>query len=475
MRETTFYIDGQWVQPASLATRQIVNPATEVVVTSIAMGHQADVDRAATAAAHAFKTFGATPTIQRLELLSEIKDNFYQRRHDIADAISLEMGAPKSLARGSQTQPCLEMIENFIEVLRDFSFDNSDGFARIVKEPIGVVGVITPWNWPMQQIVRKVIAAIAVGCTIIMKPSEISPLSALVFAEVMDQAGTPAGAFNLINGDGPTVGHAIATHPLIDMITFTGSTRAGILVAKAAADSVKRVHQELGGKSANILFDDIDLEEVVPRDVMALMRNTGQSCNAPSRMLVPGTEHNNIARLAANAVRAIRTGDPRSDAVHLGPLASQAQYDKVQRLIATGISEGAQLVAGGLGRPDGLDRGYYVRPTVFANVSPEMTIAREEIFGPVLSILPYVDEDDAIRIANDTVYGLADYVSTSDINRAKRVGARLKAGNVHFNGSRAGAGTPFGGFKQSGNGRENGVHGLQEFLEIKALIGIDAI
>lgn len=334
-----------------------------------------------------------------------------------------------------------------------------------------MVGVITPWNWPLQQIVRKVGAAIAAGCTSVLKPSEISPLSGLLFAELVHDAGLPAGVVNVLSGDGATVGAAMASHPDIDMVSFTGSTRAGILVAKAAADTVKRVHQELGGKSANIVFDDVDLEEVVTRDVTLLMRNSEQTCNAPTRLLVHRSQHAAAAAIAARTARSIVVGNPRDSVTEMGPLSNVNQFAKVQRMISEGIAQGAELAEGGSGRPEGLDKGYYARPTIFANVGPEMAIGREEIFGPVLAIIPYDDEDHAIRIANDSEYGLAAYVSTNDATRARRVASRLKAGNVHINGGRAGPSTPFGGYKQSGNGREKGIFGIEEFLEIKALIG----
>jgi len=467
----TFYIDGRWVEPATLATMDVIDPSTEEVFARIAMGSAVDVDRAVGAAGRAVESFSLFSPRQRRELLLSVIDQFKRRREDLAQAVSAEMGAPVSLARESQTLPCIEMLQVFADLLLDYPFSSELDGALILKEPIGVVGVITPWNWPLQQIARKVGAALAAGCTSVMKPSEISPISALVFAEIAHEAGVPPGVINVVNGDGQSVGQAITSHPGVDMVTFTGSTRAGIQVAKSAADTVKRVHQELGGKSANIIFDDVDLDEVVTRDVLMLMRNSGQTCNAPTRMLVHTGQHDRAAEIAAAAANRIIVGDPRLPSTEMGPLASRAQFDKVQRLIAGGIQEGARLVAGGPGRPEGLERGFYARPTIFADVREEMTIAREEIFGPVLVILPYRDEEDAIRIANDGEYGLAAYLSTADPARARRVAGRLKAGNVHVNGNRPGPSIPFGGYKHSGNGREKGIYGLEEFLEIKAVVG----
>lgn len=466
-----FYIDGRWVDPVLLNTMDVVDPSTETPFARIAMGSAADVDVAVAAARRAFDSYGQFSRGQRLDLLTSLLDQFKRRKEDFAHAISSEMGAPITLARQPQTVPCIEMLQSMIDILREYPFEEKLDDSIILKEPIGVVGVITPWNWPLQQIVRKVGAAMAAGCTSVLKPSEISPLSALVFAEAVHDAGVPAGVVNVINGDGPTVGQAISAHPGIDMVTFTGSTRAGIQVAKSAADTVKRVHQELGGKSANIIFDDVDLEQVVTRDVLTLMRNSGQTCNAPTRLLVHASQHNQAARIAGAAADGVVVGDPRDAATDMGPLSNRNQFDKVQRMIAGGIQEGARLVAGGPGRPDHLDKGFYARPTIFADVTETMTIAREEIFGPVLCILPYKDEDDAVRIANNSEYGLAAYLSSADPVRTRRVAARLRAGNVHINGGRAGPGTPFGGYKQSGNGREKGVYGLEEFLEVKALIG----
>ncbi len=468
---TQFYIGGEWVDPVAPKTMDVIDPSTEEACARISLGSEADVDRAVKAARQAFARFELTKPKTRGDLLLSLAEQLRRRQSDLADVISLEMGAPISLARKPQTEPCIDILVSMADTLARYRFEEIIEGSLILKEPIGVVGVITPWNWPLQQIVRKVGAAIAAGCTSVLKPSEISPLSGLLFAELVHDAGLPAGVVNVLNGDGPTVGAAIASHPDIDMVSFTGSTRAGVLVAKAAADTVKRIHQELGGKSANIVFDDVDLEEVVSRDVMLLMRNSGQTCNAPTRLLVHRSQHAAAGAIAAKTARSIVVGPPRDEATEMGPLSNINQFIKVQRMISDGIAEGAELIEGGIGRPDGLSKGYYARPTIFANVSPEMTIGREEVFGPVLVIIPYDDEEDAIRIANDSVYGLAAYVSTNDATRARRVASRLKAGNIHINGGRAGPATPFGGYKQSGNGREKGIFGIEEFLEIKALVG----
>lgn len=466
-----FYIDGAWVDPISRATIDVVDPTTEQAFARIAAGDAADVDRAVQAARRAFESFQFATVKERQDLLRSIVARLRARAEDIAQAIRQEIGAPISLSRTGQVAASIDIVEATADLLDHFDFESRLDGALILKEPIGVVGVITPWNWPLQQIARKVGAAVAAGCTVVMKPSEITPISALIFAEVMHEAGVPAGVFNLVNGDGPTVGNAITAHPDVDMVTFTGSTRAGIQVAKSAADTVKRVHQELGGKSANIIFDDVDLDVVVTRDVRALMRNTGQTCNAPTRMLVPAQAHDRVAGIAAAAANAIVVGDPRDEVTEMGPLASRAQFDKVQRMIGGAIQEGAKLMAGGPGRPEGFDTGFYARPTIFAGVTEDMTCARDEIFGPVLVILPFEDEADAIRIANNSDYGLAAYLSTADAARARRVAGRLRAGNIHMNGARPGPTIPFGGYKQSGNGREKGPYGLEEFLEVKAVVG----
>ena len=449
-----FYINGEWVAPTTSDVFDVINPSTEEVITQIAMGGPGDVDKAVRAARTAFETFSQTTVEERTALLEKIIETYKARMGDIATTVSQEMGAPMSLATAAQAPAGLGHLMYALNALKEFPFFEDVGTAREVREPIGVCGLITPWNWPLNQIAAKVAPAIAAGCTMVLKPTEIAPLNALIFAEVMHEAGVPAGVFNLVNGDGPTVGVAMSSHPDIDMMSFTGSTRAGISVAQNAADTVKRVAQELGGKSPNVILDDADFPEIIARDTFGVCMNTGQSCNAPTRMLVPAARMEEAAAIAAAAANQIKVGDASAEDTQIGPLVSQAQFDKVQALIQTGIDEGAKLEAGGLGRPAGMNQGYFVKPTVFSNVTNDMTIAREEIFGPVLSLIGYEDEDDAVRIANDTVYGLSAYVSSADLERAKRVGARIRAGNVHLNGAGVDPGAPFGGYKQSGNGRE---------------------
>ena len=399
----------------------------------------------------------------------------YQGRYDeMAETISKEMGAPLSLSKAAQAATGLGHLATVVEILKTFEFEQDRGTTRIVKEPVGVCGFITPWNWPINQLICKVAPALAAGCTMVLKPSEIAPLSAMLFADILDQADVPKGVFNLVNGDGPTVGQAIARHPDIDMVSFTGSTRGGIAVAKAAADTIKRVAQELGGKSANILLDDADLEAAVSGGVMSCMSNSGQSCNAPTRMLVPAKLHDRAVSIAKATASDVKAGDPFAEDTTIGPVVSKTQWDKIQNLIEAGIKEEATLVIGGPGRPEGLNKGYYVRPTIFANVSNDMTIAREEIFGPVLAILPYENEEEAIKIANDTPYGLSGYVSSGDLDRARHVASQLRTGMVHLNGAQVDFNAPFGGYKESGNGREWGQEGLEEFLETKAVMGYSA-
>jgi len=469
-----FYINGEWVTPTTSDVLDVINPSTEEVITQIALGGPGDVDKAVRAAKAAFETFSQTSIEERAALLEKIIEAYKARMGDIAATVSQEMGAPMSLATAAQAPAGLGHLMYSLNALKEFPFYEDVGTARVVREPIGVCGLITPWNWPLNQIAAKVGPAIAAGCTMVLKPTEIAPLNALIFAEVMHEAGVPAGVFNLVNGDGPTVGVAMSSHPDIDMMSFTGSTRAGISVAKNAADTVKRVAQELGGKSPNVILDDANFPEIIARDTFGVCMNTGQSCNAPTRMLVPASRMEEAAAIAAATANQIKVGDASSEDTQIGPLVSQAQFDKVQGLIQKGIDEGAKLEAGGVGRPDGMNRGYFVKPTVFSNVSNDMTIAQEEIFGPVLSLIGYEDEDDAVRIANDTVYGLSAYVSSADLERAKRVGARIRAGNVHLNGAGVDPGAPFGGYKQSGNGREFSKWGLEEFLETKALLGYNA-
>ena len=468
---TRFYIDGQWVQPQGSRLVDVINPATETAVAQVALGTSADVDRAVAAARKAFDSFSRTTPAERIDLLSAILAAYQRRIEEFGDAIRQEMGAPQGFACQVQAGIGVAHLAQTIETARSFPFEEDRGFQRILREPVGVVGLITPWNWPINQITCKVGPAIAAGCTMVLKPSEMAPLSAALFTEVMHEAGVPAGVFNLVHGDGPEVGQAISAHPDIDMVSFTGSTRAGVAVAKMAADTVKRVTQELGGKSPNIILADADLAKAVSRGVERCFGNSGQSCNAPTRMLVPEALYEQVAELAKQAAAKAVVGDPLDTATTHGPVSNGNQFRKIQSLIETGIAEGAELLAGGPGRPEGLERGYFVRPTIFGRVTPEMTIAREEIFGPVLSIMTYRDEEEAIRIANDTVYGLAGYVQSGDPAHGAAVARRLRAGTIYVNDPPWSPAVPFGGYGQSGNGREYAEFGLAEFLEIKGVVG----
>ncbi|MCR6644949.1 MAG: aldehyde dehydrogenase family protein [Terricaulis sp.] len=472
MREQlNFYIDGKWVAPAAPRTHDVINPATEEPSGRISLGAAADVNKAVAAAKRAFESYSRTSLAERAALLDKIIAVFQKRMGDVAAAISSEMGAPMWLASGGQAGSGLGHLMEARKLIDSFEWEYTLGNARILREPIGVVGMITPWNWPMNQIACKVAPALAAGCTMVLKPSELSPLNAIVFAEILDEAGVPPGVFNLVNGDGPGVGAVLSAHPDVDMMSFTGSTRAGIAVSKAAAETVKRVSLELGGKSPNIILDDADLKKAVAAGMIHMANNTGQSCNAPSRMFAPKSLYEEVVAIAAATANSIKVQNPaEAEPRAVGPLANANQFQKVQALIQKGIDEGARVAAGGVGRPEGFNRGYFVRPTVFADVTPEMTIAREEIFGPVLSILPYEDEEHAIAMANDTPYGLAAYVQGSE-DRARAVAQRLRAGNVHLNGASPNMAVPFGGYKQSGNGREWGKYGLEEFLEVKAVTG----
>ncbi len=466
-----FYIDGSWVNPVESRVVPIENPATAGTIGELHLGSGADVDKAMAAARRAFDGYSRTGRAERVELLDAMLAEYKRRYAEIAEAITAEMGAPATLASQSQAACGTGHIATTRKALKSYVFEHDIGSTRIVREPVGVCGLITPWNWPINQVACKVVPALAAGCTMVLKPSELAPISAHLFAEVLDEAGVPAGAFNLVHGDGPTVGAAIAAHPEADMVSFTGSTRAGSLVAKAAADSIKRVSQELGGKSPNLILDDADLARAVRHGVFLCFENTGQSCNAPTRMLVPDALYDEAVNLAVATAAKVRVGDPRLEATTMGPLVGEAQWNKVQALIHAGIDEGARLVAGGPGRPEGIERGWFVRPTIFADVVPGMTIEREEIFGPVLSILRYSDLDQAIAVANDTPYGLSAYVTSGDLSRARQVATRLRAGMVHLNGASTDFNAPFGGYKQSGNGREWGAHGIEEFTELKAVMG----
>jgi aldehyde dehydrogenase (NAD+) len=470
-RTDQFYIDGGWVSPSSAARAEVVDPATEQTIAAVGRGTSRDVDRAVAAARRAFPSFSASDRAERLALLGRIIEGYKRRADELATMVRREMGAPSSLAKDVQVPGGLLPFEVARDVLEDFVFEGTQGSTAIVYEPIGVCAFITPWNWPLSQVAMKVAPALAVGCTMVLKPPEVAPLTSLILAEILDEAGVPPGVFNLVNGAGTEVGVALSSHPDVDMVSITGSTVAGVQVALNAAETVKRVTQELGGKSANILLDDVDVESTVARDVARVFMNSGQSCNATTRMLVPSTLMDAVIVAARHAAESCVVGPPDLEGVTLGPVASEAQFDKIQRMINEGIEEGATLVTGGPGRPAGLSTGFYVRPTVFADVTSDMVIARDEIFGPVLILMGYEDEDDAVRIANDSVYGLSGAVSGRDPDRARRVARRLRAGNVHINGASATVIAPFGGYKQSGNGREGGIYGMHEFLEVKAIFG----
>lgn len=469
-----FYINGEWIAPAQANDMEVIDPSTEDVCAVISLGSQADTDAAVSAAKNAFDGWSQTPKAERLAILEKLADIYEARADEMAQAISTEMGAPIDMARGSQAGSGSWHIRNFIEAFKNFEFEqplnDHTPNDRILYEPIGVCGLITPWNWPMNQVSLKVIPALATGNTMVLKPSEIAPLSSLLFAEMIHEAGVPAGVFNLVNGDGMGVGSQLTCHPDVDMISFTGSTRAGTAISKNAADSIKRVSLELGGKGANIIFADAD-EAAVKRGVLHCFQNTGQSCNAPTRMLVERSVYDQTVEAAIAAADKCSVNLSAEHGRHIGPVVSKLQFDKIQHLIGVGIDEGARLITGGLGRPDGLDKGYFIKPTIFADVNNQMAIAREEVFGPVLTIIPFDTEEEAIQIANDTPYGLTNYIQTQDGAKANRVARRLRSGMVEINGKSRSAGSPFGGYKQSGNGREGGTWGLEDFLEVKAIGG----
>jgi aldehyde dehydrogenase (NAD+) len=477
IEKRNFYINGTWVAPVDGTPCEVINPAAEEACAVISLGGLKDTDAAVAAARAAFEGWMMTDPAERLALIQKLLDIYTARAEDMAQAISMEMGAPIDLSRTQQVTTGITHIKTFLRAAKGFDYtrplhDRAPDNA-VLYEPVGVVGMITPWNWPMNQITLKAIPALAVGCTMILKPSEVSPLSGTLFAEMIDEAGFPKGVFNLVNGDGPGVGSRLSTHPDVDMISFTGSTRAGIAITKAAADTIKRVSLELGGKGANIIFADAD-EAAVKRGVLRVMNNSGQSCNAPTRMLVERSIYDKAVEIAAETAASIRVGVPDEEGEHMGPVVSEAQFNKIQGLIQEGIDEGARLVAGGVGRPEGLNRGYFVRPTVFADTNNQMIIASEEIFGPVLAMMPFDTEEDAVRIANDTPYGLTNFVQSQDTEKRQRVARRLRSGMVEMNGKSRGAGSPFGGYKQSGNGREGGVWGLEDFLEVKSVSGWNA-
>lgn len=466
-----FYIDGAWCMPASTETMPVENPATEDTVGHVALGNKTDVDKAVAAARRAFEDYRNTAVSDRVALLNEILKGMQARRTDLIEAIMAEMGSPRKFAEEAQVASGLAHVEAMLSILPEFAFSEDRGTSRVVKESIGVCGLITPWNWPLNQIACKVVPALAAGCTMILKPSEIAPLSAVCLAEILDDAGVPPGVFNMVQGTGSEVGQALSTHPDIDMMSFTGSTRAGIAIAKAGADTVKRIHQELGGNAPNILMPDADLELAVADGVEWCFSNSGQSCDAPARLLLPAEHMAAAIAIARKKAESLTTGLPDASGTDLGPVISLTHFEKIQRLIRVGLEEGAELVCGGPGRPAGVTKGYFVRPTVFGNMHPGMTVVRSEIFGPVISLIGYESVDQAVEIANDTEYGLAAYVQGRDLGQARGVAARLRAGTVMINGPDADYTVPFGGYKQSGNGREYGAYGLDDYLEYKAIVG----
>ena len=467
--DLNFYINGEWVKSESNELIDVINPANEEVLGRITAGTKEDINNAVKSASSAFSSFQYTSKVERIELLNNIIIEYENRYDDFVKIITKEMGAPIWLSEKAQASTGIKNIHETLDALKDYQFERPEGDYTLIKEPIGVIGMITPWNWPMNQITTKVSAALAAGCTMVLKPSEISPFCAMLLAEVFDKAGVPKGVFNVVNGYGPIVGAALSEHQDVAMMSFTGSTRAGIAVAQASAVSVKRVHQELGGKSSNIILDDVaDLERSVKGGAGHCFLNSGQSCNAPTKMLVSAKNYDKAVEVAVNTANNTSVGDPMGE-FRIGPIANKAQYEKILKMIEIGIEEGASLVAGGIEKPEGCDKGYYIKPTVFANVTNDMTIAKEEIFGPVLSIIKYENEDEAIKIANDTEYGLAGYVQ-GEPEHAKKVARKIRAGQVIINGGARGTGAPFGGYKSSGNGREHGLHGLEECLETKAVI-----
>ncbi len=466
-----FYINGQWQAPQSSDETEVINPATEAVVARVAMGNAADVDAAVLAARSAFASWSQTTPEERAAYIDKIAEGIEKRTDDLAEVISAEMGSPASLVKPTQIGNPLFTFKEAAQLVRDYEFESDLGKTHVIREAIGVCSMITPWNFPFNQIAGKVAPALAAGCTIVLKPSELAPLDAFILAEIMDEAGLPAGVFNLVVGDGPIVGEAMASHPQVDMVSITGSTRAGAAVAVAAAPTIKRVGQELGGKSANIILEDANFAKAVKGGVRTAMFNSGQACNGPTRMLIPRKFQQEIEEIVVNTVASIVVGDPQDEGTYMGPISNKAQYERVTAFIQRGIDEGAQLLTGGLEKPEGLDTGYYIKPTVFTNVSNDMLTAREEAFGPVLSLIPYDTDDEAVAIANDNPYGLSSYVQSGDLDRAKKVGRQIRSGHVELNGARWDQGAPFGGYRMSGNGREHGVWGMEEYLETKALLG----